>query len=163
MTRYIKYLNYLLRHKWFVFLECSKRGLVWRGIVHDISKFRPSEFIPYAKFFYNKDGYKRQIRDKTGYYKPDDTGDKAFDFAWFLHQKLNKHHWQWWCLVTSDFEIKALQIEEPYRTEMICDWLGAGRAQGTNSVNNWYNKNKDKMLLHKETRDWVEVQLKDLP
>lgn len=50
--------------------------------MHDISKFRPSEFIPYAKFFYNSDGSKRQIRDKTGYYRSDDTGDSKFDFAW---------------------------------------------------------------------------------
>lgn len=160
--KYYLYLKYLLRHKWFVFVECSKRGLYWRGFMHDMSKFRLCEFSPYSEFFYGDNG-KKKIRDSTGYYKPTDTGNAAFDFAWLLHQKVNRHHWQYWCLPEDDGGIKVLPIPEPYRTEMICDWLGAGRAQGTPSVNAWYTKNENKMQLHKETREWVENQLKDLP
>jgi len=96
IKRYIKYLNYVLRHKWFVSLECFKRGIIWRGILHDLSKFLPSEFIPYARFFYEPDGASRQnkIRDKTGYYKPTDSGDEKFDKAWLAHIHRNAHHWQ---------------------------------------------------------------------
>jgi len=50
--REFKYAWYIIRHKWFVFLECGKRGLVWRGITHDLSKLRPSEWAPYADYFY---------------------------------------------------------------------------------------------------------------
>ena len=39
MTRYDRYLWYVIRHKWFVGVECVKRGLWWRGLVHDLSKF----------------------------------------------------------------------------------------------------------------------------
>jgi len=83
---YIQYLDYLLRHKWYVTLECFREGLYWQGLTHDLSKFLPSEFIPYANYFYGK-GKVKKVRDETGYYKPTDTGDKEFDFAWLLHQK----------------------------------------------------------------------------
>jgi hypothetical protein len=41
----IKYLNYLLRHKWYVGIECFKKGLIWRGLVHDLSKFLQANFF----------------------------------------------------------------------------------------------------------------------
>lgn len=156
--KYLKYLKYLLKHKWYVMIECFKKGLIWRGIMHDMSKFLPSEIIPYANFFYGKK--KKQIRDKTGYYKPTDTGDERFDFAWLLHQKRNRHHWQWWVLPEDDGGVKVLEIKEPYLTEMICDWIGAGKAQGHFSPKNdkmketreWWNANFHKMQLHKKTK-----------
>lgn len=147
MRRYLKYLSYVLRHKWFVFLECCNRGLVWRGLIHDLSKLFPSEFIPYAKFFYNKDGTKKQVRDKTGYYKPHDTGDSDFDFAWFLHQKRNNHHWQYHILPKDITGVRIFPMGEESTLEMICDWKGASRAQGVSSgsVLEWYEKNKGKI------------------
>ncbi len=153
---YIKYLNYLLRHKWYVFCVCFEYGLIWLGIIHDISKFLPDEFIPYARHFY---GGKRGInegRDESGYYKPTDTGDRDFDFAWLLHQKRNKHHWQWWILPEDEGGLKILEISHPYRLEMLCDWIGAGMVQKTKGVKFWYEKNKNKLQMHQNTRFFVE-------
>lgn len=197
MKKYLRYLNYLVKHKWFVFLEGCKEGIVWQGITHDISKFLPSEFFPYVEYFYgNKkncwnckhitesggqcdlnwagigDGEQgktckdyiesgiKKGRDKTGYYKPTDTGDKAFDFAWLLHQKRNKHHWQWWVLPEDGGGLKILEMPLKYRKEMICDWLGAAKAQGYgDNRKKWYEKNKDKMKLGPETRKWIEQKI----
>ena len=92
--KYLKYLNYLLRHKWYVGIECWKRGLYLYAFTHDLSKFSLDELVPYTNYFYGKGNKITRGRNKTGYYKPTDTGDKAFDFAWLLHQKRNKHHWQ---------------------------------------------------------------------
>ncbi len=160
--KYIKYLNYLLRHKWFVAEACFKHKLYWLGITHDLSKFYPSEFIPYANHFY---GGKRGInegRDETGYYKPTDTGDDDFDFAWLLHQKRNKHHWQWWILPEDEGGLKILEIKYPYNVEMLCDWIGAGRAQKTKGVKFWYEKNKAKLQLHNNTRMVLESMMEGL-
>lgn len=163
--KYFKYLGYLLRHKWYVGVECFKRGLYWRGLVHDTSKLLPSELIPYTNFFYKQQGSDiKKGRDETGYYKPTDTGDAAFDYAWFLHQKRNKHHWQWWTLPQDEDGLKILEIPYPYNIEMICDWLGAGKAQGFFSppddpyqnTRTWYRKNGSKMRLHPNTRKWIE-------
>ena len=151
--KYLKYLWYVIRHKWFVFIECCKLGIPWRGFVHDMSKLRPSEFFPYANFFYGKKA--KSVRDETGYYKPSDTGDSAFDFAWLLHQKRNDHHWQWWILPTDNGGEKILMMPLKCCKEMLADWRGAGRAQGTPDVVKWYYKNKDKMRLHPITRLWI--------
>jgi len=172
MKRYIIYFWYVVRHKWFVTLECLKRGLIWRGLKHDIDKFYPDEFFPYARFFYNPDGSKRQIRDKTGYYKPTDTGDLAFDRAWFLHQKRNDHHWQWAVYPDDgppqDSEqgmrniIKVLPMSRRAIREMVCDWIGAGKAQNSSDSVGWYEKNKNKLIFHPDTRTIVEQEINKL-
>ena len=159
MKRYLRYLGYVLRHKWFVFVESLKFGIPWLGVTHDWSKFRLSEFIPYARYFYNSNGSLRDLRDETGYYKPTNTGDQAFDFAWLLHQKRNKHHWQWWVLPEDEGGLKTLPIEERYLKELLADWIGAGRAQGTPHTRAWYQKHRDKMQLDSESRKWIESQL----
>ena len=164
MKKEIKYLNYLLRHKWYVGIECFKKGLIWQGLMHDLSKFLPSEFIPYANYFYGEKNDIKRGRNETGYYKPTDTGDKAFDFAWLLHQKRNRHHWQWWILPEDEGGVKILEIREPYLTEMICDWVGAGKAQGHFSPKNdkyfetrkWWIANNNKMQLNKITRQKIK-------
>lgn len=148
MRRYLAYLIYVLRHKWFVVVECVKLGIPLRGIMHDMDKFNPNEFIPYANFFYNKDGSKRQIRDKIA--------NDDFDFAWFLHQKKNKHHWQWWIIPKDSFGESILEMDDASIKEMVADWRGAGRAQGTAGAVKWYLENKDKLRLHWKTRKRVE-------
>ena len=139
MKKYIKYLSYIIRHKCFVFVECCKLGIPWRGLVHDMSKFLPREFFPYVDFFY---GEKDQV---------------AFDFAWHWHQKLNKHHWQWWILKYDSGELIIFEMPMAYRKEMLADWRGASRAiTGKDNTVQWYSENKDKMQLASETRKWIE-------
>ena len=113
---YLKYLKYVLKHKWFVFIECCKMGIPLRGLLHDVSKFLPSEFIPYAHYFYgtwckNEDWH----GDKRNYipYKWTEKGvEEAFNIAWLKHQKRNPHHWQYWLLV-NDGSSGEFTIQEP--------------------------------------------------
>ena len=150
-------------------IECFRVGLLWRGIIHDISKFLPDEIIPYANYFYGKkDSDISRGRNSTGYYKPTDTGDSAFDFAWLLHQKRNRHHWQWWVLLEDSGGVKILEMGQKDILEMVCDWIGAGKAQGHISPKNdkfyetrmWYQANGDKMQLHPSTREKIEQMIK---
>ena len=162
MRKHLKYLSYVLRHKWFVFVECCKVGMYWRGLVHDMSKFRPSEWFPYVDSFYGgpwpeedyepRDMGMRRVRVRC---KQDVRND--FNKAWLLHQHRNPHHWQFWCLTQDEDEPKILEMPIKYVFEMMCDWKGAGRAQGHgNDVVPWYLKNRDKMKLHPETRGHIE-------
>lgn len=165
MMKHLKYLSYVLRHKWFVTIECFKIGLYWRGLIHDMSKFLPSEWNPYVEHFYGtgRKGIKGE-RDKTGYYSAGDTGEYEFDFAWLLHQKRNKHHWQWWVLPKDDGSVKIFPMPYVYLMEMLCDWVGAGRAQGRKSpvsdpyaeTRKWYTSNRKKIKVHDETRARIE-------
>lgn len=157
--KYLKYLSYVLRHKWYVLLACCQRGLWWRGLVHDLSKFRPSEFFPYANHFHGPKDI-QEGRDKTGYYKPTDTGDPAFDHAWFLHQKRNQHHWQYWVIPEDGGGVKLLPMPEVVVTEMVCDWIGAGRAQNNpTSPKDWFAANRNKMQLHPTTEARIDELL----
>lgn len=72
---YWKYFKYVLRHKWYVFLACLKYGLIWRGIVHDLSKFKPDEFIAYARFFYGDYPWDDARRHLLRPPKPEDGDD----------------------------------------------------------------------------------------
>lgn len=146
-TQYIKYLKYVLKHKWFVMIECFKHGLFYQGIVHDLSKFLPSEFFPYAEYFYGK-GNNR----------------KEFEFAWLLHQKRNKHHWEWWILHEEYGAAKIFEMPDKYAKEMLCDWVGAGKAMGKHSpkddiykeTREWYKINRDKINLSPDTKLFIE-------
>lgn len=158
MKAHLVYLRYVIKHKWYVFLMCCKLGVPWLGLVHDWSKFAPIEWFPYVHHFYNPDGSEKQIRNKTGYYKPIDTGDPKFDLAWFHHQKCNKHHWQYWTIPTGEGKVKTLRMPTRYLMEMVADWCGAARAQGlpTESIQDWYAENQNKLLLHPITRLSIE-------
>jgi len=145
-------LRYILRHKWFVFLECCKLGIPWLGIVHDWSKFRLSEWMPYALSFYGGWEYNK---------RPQWMKD-AFDVAWNYHQKRNKHHWQYWLLTNDSDEPQTIALPMPdcYCREMLADWRGAGKAiTGKDNTPIWYKEHKSKMHLHSETREWIEQQL----
>jgi hypothetical protein len=135
---------------------CFKEGLIIRGLLHDLSKFRLSEWLPYANYFYgDRDGDKAR-RENKGYYKPYNTGDERFDFAWLLHQKRNDHHWQWWILPLDDGGFKTLPMKRNAALEMICDWRGAGRALGFgDDTLEWYEKNKENIILHETTKQYV--------
>lgn len=151
---YAGYLKKLLLHKWFVFLECAKIGMPIAGIVHDWSKFLPDEFIPYARYF-NTDR-----RDKYGDYDVGKADNDAFLVAWLKHQHRNPHHWQYWILLPDEYPTHIIAMPERYWREMIADWRGAGRAYtGKDNTTEWYQRNKDKMRLHPETRIQVEVSL----
>lgn len=150
MARHIAYLKYVLRHKWYVLKYSRLVGAsLWLCLIHDLSKFRPDEWLPYAACFYKPDGRKQYVESE------------AFTKAWNFHQKRNLHHWQAWCWVEDDSgTLKAIAMPEKYVREMVADWIGAGFAiTGELEVQTWYEKSKEKMTLHPETRKRVEELL----
>jgi hypothetical protein len=143
ITRNKKYASYVLRHKYFVAKYCWREGLYYAAFIHDWSKFLPSEWFAYANYFYGE-----KIEQ-----------DLNFDEAWLHHQKRQKHHWQYWTLLEDEGDVRALEIPNKYVLEMLCDWKGAGMAQGKPDLQAWYLKNHDKMRLEFYTRVWVESLL----
>lgn len=163
MKAHWQYLKYVLRHKLYVFQACCKYGLVWAGVVHDLSKFLPVEWFPYVDKFYGGKWPERHYGDwrlwlDGKYTQP--WVDRRFDEAWNHHQKVNKHHWQYWLLLEDSGNVKPLDMPLRYRQEMLADWRGASRAiTGADNTPAWYEKNKGKMQLHPQTRAWVEAEL----
>lgn len=157
MSKHWKYLKYVLRHKRFVYREGRKlRVPRLQLIFHDWQKFTPTEWFPYVETFY---GDKPTPRRKDGGYDPNAVSD-AFDRAWLHHQKVGgKHHWQYWVLPKDDGGLKAMEMPDRYRREMVADWRGAGLALGKPDTLGWYEVNRHNMTLGEETRLWVEATI----
>jgi hypothetical protein len=142
-------------------IECFKLGLYWRGINHDLSKFLPSEFFPYANYFY---GNYRSYKDASTYektyhnFKYKEDVEREFDIAWLKHIHRNPHHWQHWILREDDGETKTIQMPEIFLEEMIADWIGAGKAiTGKDNLKEWWDKNKHNILVGKSRREYIEM------
>jgi len=169
MEKYQKYLEYVIKHKWYVMIECFKKGQYWRGIMHDMSKFLPSEFIPYARYFYGDyqsiQDYHGDIRNRflsSGCYKEKIEYD--FNIAWLKHIHRNPHHWQYWLLQLDDGGLEILEMTGNYIDEMIADWNGAGIAiAGKNNTREWYLKNKENIKFNPKTEHIVETCLNIKP
>lgn len=153
MRRHWSYLKYVIRHKWFVLVASRRvKCSLWRALVHDLSKFRSSEWFAYARTFYAPDGSKQ--------YRP----GAEFDRAWLLHQRRNPHHWQYWTLIEDNGDASPLLMPPEYVREMVADWMGAGRAiTGKWEMREWYAKNRDKIRLYPSSRELVETLLEWTP
>ncbi len=119
--KYLKYLKYIARHKWYVMIECFKLGLIWRGLMHDMSKFLPSEFFAYANYFYGYYPEKLNAYEKTYHSELKTKKDVEIEFniAWNHHQKRNKHHWQYWLLKEDDGKLLSVGMPKKYLKEML--------------------------------------------
>lgn len=147
-----QYLKYVVRHKWFVLLAGWQLGVPWwRLLLHDWTKFLPREWFPYVAYFYGKAA-------KDYMHDPAQAG-REFNTAWNHHQKKNDHHWQFWIITMDVGDTFCLPMSKAARLEMLADWIGAGKAQGSKPVWEWYTQNKGKIKLHDETRAWLEAQL----
>ena len=155
LSAHLKYLRYVLRHKWFVWQEGRKLGLGWWQLfIHDWHKFLPSEWTPYVKSFYG--GWKYSKRP------PEVVED--FNKAWLHHIHFGLHHWQHWLLVFDDDSNDLLPLPMPrrYMVEMLADWRGASRAiTGEDNTKEWYLKRRERFtrVIHPATRKWIEDEL----
>lgn len=149
-TPHLQYLQYVVRHKYFVFIAGRRTGApIFRLLIHDWSKFSQAEWGPYVRQFYDKEN---KIKGQ-------------FEKAWLHHVHKNAHHWNHWVLPGD-----SAYMDKPGRTvpmplnlvrEMVADWMGAGKAiTGEWEINTWYDKNKGKIQLHPDTRVQVETLIK---
>jgi hypothetical protein len=118
--------------------------------------------MPYARYFYGDYPDWNIVKHYFAYpHKWTKQGvEEEFDIAWLHHQKRNKHHWQYWVLFEDSGAIIPLRMPLKYCKEMLADWRGAGRAiTGKNETRHWYDRNKANMMLHPETRRWIEQNL----
>lgn len=109
----IGHFKVITKHRWVVFKLCCKVGQPWRGLVHDLSKYSPTEFWEGVKYFNGKHSPITDCKKAEGYSK-----------AWLHHKGRNKHHTDYW--VDLSAPDKTPIIPYPYVAEMICDKLAAG-------------------------------------
>lgn len=94
MLWHIRYLWYVLRHKWFVLIGCLKFDVsLWHAIIHDWTKFQPIEWR----------GYIQQFRASYGKNWYDTKDTPLYDIAWQRHWQHNPHHWEYWHVPSKRF------------------------------------------------------------
>lgn len=139
---YLKYLIYLLDHKKNVLLACWKRGLYIHGITHDLSKFLPDEFIPYARYFYI---------DKEKY-------QSDFDLAWEKHYTRNKHHWNHF--YDPVYKL-VVGMDKKHIKQMVCDWEAMSMKFGGSALE-FYLENKKRNKINMSVYgDYVIIGMLD--
>lgn len=136
MNKFFSHLKTVMTHRKWVRHYCFKAGLYWQGITHDLSKYNPIEFFESVKYYQGTRSPIDACKEANGYSK-----------AWLHHRSHNKHHREYW---TDYYDKGCYSLIMPYKyaTEMLCDFLGAGRA---------YMGDK---FSYKAEFDWWEIQLK---
>lgn len=153
MKNIIKHFIITCQHKWLVFVHCCKVGLVWRGLVHDLSKFSPTEFFESAKYVTGTGSPIAQCRKTNGYSK-----------AWLHHKGRNKHHIEYWY----DKQNKVqMNIPFVYAVETVCDKLAATKVyNGKNFTNGsllaHWNKHRELMQTNEAMLAFFDKVFLDL-
>lgn len=113
---------------------------------HDKSKFSCKEYSAYESYFFGKK-----------------KNDDEFNVAWLHHIHNNMHHWQHWVLVngygtfSEPGVVTAIEMPKEFALEMIADWWSfSWRSGNLYEVFDWYKAHKDKIVLHDNTRKYVE-------
>lgn len=144
LKAYAAYACYLFQHKLEVFKWCWHFGIPWRGLCHDLSKFRWwSEFKPHALYFFGP---------------PEKRDQNALDAAWLRHIHRNPHHWNFYLVVDEEGYVNCLDIPDKYRKEMLADFLAKGQSRGANAWD-WYECHNRTLGLHPNVHRWLKTQL----
>lgn len=136
MNKFIGHLKTVQTHRKWVREYCFKAGLYWQGLTHDLSKYNPIEFFESVKYYQGNRSPIDACKEANGYSK-----------AWLHHRSHNKHHREYW---TDYYDKGCYSLIMPYKyaAEMLCDFLGAGRAyMGDN-------------FSYKAEYEWWKAQLK---
>lgn len=145
----------ITRHKLLVTKYCFRLGLYKQGILHDLSKYSPAEFLIGVKYY-------------QGHQSPNNAErkEKGYSLAWLHHKGRNRHHYEYWIDTNHDAPDGFYCVEMPfcYVAEMFCDRVAACKIyQGSNytdgSALSYFTANKDKLLMHEKTRRLLEYLL----
>ncbi len=114
MQKTIKHIALVNKHRWIVFKLSIKAGIPLRGLLHDLSKYSPTEFFESIQYYNGKRSPLHVAREKNGYSK-----------SWLHHKGRNKHHLEYWEDISKNGRIGVFP---PYKyiVEAICDKIAAG-------------------------------------
>ena len=150
----IRHFKTIMKHKKWVFYYCHLCGITWRGIKHDLSKFSPTEFLESVRYY-------------TGYRSPIEVckEQNGVSLAWLHHKGRNDHHYEYW---QDEFDQGMVALDMPFECalEMLCDYLGAGRAYMGNSCTykaefEWFKKKLDQVnpKMHVHIKSFIYYSL----
>ncbi len=155
MNKFFGHFNTVMRHRCLVIFHCWKVGILWRGLMHDLSKYSPAEFLNGVRYY------------QGGLRSPNEGEREAhgYSIAWIHHKGRNRHHFEYW----TDYNPKTKQVEPVemplvFVKEMFCDRLAASKVyQGKNYTDShpleYFARGKDRRVIHPKTSDLLESWL----
>ena len=150
-----KHFKTITHHRILVCKGCFKIGLYWQGLMHDMSKYSPTEFKVGLQYYQGTRSPNNAEREAKGY-----------SSAWLHHKGRNKHHYEYWIDYSSRVPGGMLPVPMPrkYIAEMIMDRIAACKVyNGDNYTNtsalDYYKLGLDPAPMHDETRKWLEFFL----
>lgn len=155
MSSFRGHLSTITAHKLRVMNYCFRAGLYRQGLLHDLSKYSPVEFFAGVKYF-------------QGDHSPNEAErlDRGYSAAWLHHKGRNKHHLEYWIDYdpAQGLRMGGMEMPKRYVAEMFCDRVAAcqiyQKEQYTDaSPWEYYEKGKDRTILHPNTRALLEKLL----
>ncbi len=142
-------------HKLTVMDLCFKVGLIRQGILHDLSKYSPEEFMTGVRYY-------------QGTRSPNaaEKREKGFSVAWLHHKGRNKHHYEYWIDIDpdADFSFQGVPMPLNYILEMVCDRIAASKVYNGEKYNDsipweYYVARNEGRRMHPDTRELLEKLL----
>ena len=157
VINFFKHFHTVNKHRFKVFIHCAKAGIFFQGLVHDLSKYHPIEFLVGVKYY-------------QGTRSPNDAEreEKGMSTAWIHHKGRNKHHFEYWNdLDMKDHVYKSVKMPIKYVKEMFCDRIAAckiylKKSYTDSSALDYFIKKRAKDLMHPETAKLLEEWLRFL-
>lgn len=147
-------------HRHMVIRHAFKAGIPWRGLMHDLSKYTPTEFGAGIKYYAGgKYSANENERKDLGYSK-----------AWMHHKGRNRHHFEYWTdYIPHTKKMMPIKMPKIFVLEMFCDRVAASKIyQGSNYTDShpleYFLRSKGTRFIHPETSDYLEkllVMLRD--
>ena len=152
---FIGHFKTITRHKILVAKGCFKLGLYYQGIMHDMSKYSPTEFLVGVKYYQGTESPNNAERMEEG-----------ISMSWLHHKGRNKHHFEYWI----DYSLNpgegmvGMEMPTQYVVEMFVDRIAASRnymkdAYTDASALEYYKKGCHKYIMHPKTADLLEKLL----
>ena len=150
----LQHLKTINHHKWLVCQGCFKVGLYKQGLLHDLSKYSPTEFLVGCKFYQGTRSPNNAEREVKGY-----------SAAWLHHKGRNRHHYEYWMdYSTKTKRLEPIEMPTKYFKEMFCDRVAASKIyQGKNYTEahplEYFSRAKTRIIMHPKTAQKLEELL----
>jgi hypothetical protein len=137
--------------------HCVKAGIPIRGLLHDLSKYTPEEFIPSVMHYQGTRSPNEGEREEYGYSR-----------AWMHHKGRNKHHFEYWTDYNTQTKLMSpVKMPLKYVKEMFCDRVAASKIyNGENYTDSeplkYFLKAKGRRVIHPDTSVLLEKLLRML-
>ncbi len=141
-------------HRYLVCQGCFRVGLYWRGLVHDLSKYSPTEFWQGARYYQGIRSPNAREREIKGHSE-----------SWMHHKGRNRHHYEYWTDMNPQTRCyESVPMPRKYLVEQIMDRRAAcivyqGKKYHPGSELEYFMQSRERVLMHPQNRQEVEYIL----